>query len=182
MEHSCGAHTRRTRRTLSDAEAHSDEQRRQSRKSGDDPNSVQRAWRPVVRSRGAGGRVPAVRRLARNEKLPCGWTAGSSTLGVNTRIDTSRALLPVHVLYICSRSVCAMSEEVAGEERSTRLAKEIRGSIAPTDFDLAGYGNDQCDRLAKAAFSTPLPLAATVRLSFGARTARLSPSLGSLSL
>ena len=75
-----------------------------------------------------------------------------------------------------------MSEEVAGEERSTRLAKEIRWSIAPTDFDLAGYGNDQCDRLAKAAFSTPLPLAATVRLSFGARTARLSPSLGSLSL
>ena len=67
----------------------------------------------------------------------------------------------------------------AEEERSTRLAKEIRGCTAPADFDLAGYGKDQCDRLAAAAFSAPLPLPSTVRLSFGAtaHSHRLTPSL-----
>ena len=66
------------------------------------PNSVQRAWRPVVRSRGAGGRVPAVRRLARSEQLPCGSTAclggeWPSTLGT-LRLTELR-----NRLYFCNR-------------------------------------------------------------------------------
>jgi hypothetical protein len=53
-----------------------------------------------------------------------------------------------------------------GDEKAKRLANEIRGSTESTEFELAGYGAEQCDRLAAAAFSKPLPLSEMIRLSF----------------
>ena len=53
-----------------------------------------------------------------------------------------------------------------GEEKAKKLANEIRGSTESTEFDLAGYGGEQCAKLAAAAFSKPLPLAEMIRLSF----------------
>jgi hypothetical protein len=53
-----------------------------------------------------------------------------------------------------------------GEEKAKKLANEIRGSAESSEFDLAGYGAEQCDRLAAAAFGKPLPLKEMVRLSF----------------
>jgi len=57
-----------------------------------------------------------------------------------------------------------MAEE--GDDKAKKLAHEIRSSSQSTEFDLAGYGAEQCERLAAAAFSKPLPLASMVRLSF----------------
>ena len=50
-----------------------------------------------------------------------------------------------------------MSDE--SDDRAKKLAHEIRTATDSMELDLAGYGADQCDRLAAAAFSKPLPLA-----------------------
>ena len=52
------------------------------------------------------------------------------------------------------------------DEKAKKMANMIRMSNDSSEFDLAGYGADQCDRLAAAAFSKPLPLADMIRLSF----------------
>ena len=52
------------------------------------------------------------------------------------------------------------------DDKAKKLASEIRGTGASAEYDLAGYGPEQCEKLAQAAFGTPLPLADMVRLSF----------------
>jgi hypothetical protein len=52
------------------------------------------------------------------------------------------------------------------DDRAKKLAHEIRTATDSMELDLAGYGADQCDRLAAAAFAKPLPLAGMIRLSF----------------
>ena len=52
------------------------------------------------------------------------------------------------------------------DDRSKKMASEIRAATESTEFDLAGYGPEQCERLAAAAFSKPLPIADMIRLSF----------------
>ena len=52
------------------------------------------------------------------------------------------------------------------DDKAKKLAHEIRGATESTEFDLASYGADQCDRLAQAAFAKPLPLDKMIRLSF----------------
>ena len=56
-----------------------------------------------------------------------------------------------------------MSEET---DKAKKLAALIRGSSESSEFDLAGYGGEQCDNLAAAAFAKALPLKTMVRLSF----------------
>ena len=57
-----------------------------------------------------------------------------------------------------------MSEET--DDKAKKLAALIRGSSESSEFDLAGYGGEQCDNLAAAAFAKALPLKTMVRLSF----------------
>lgn len=50
--------------------------------------------------------------------------------------------------------------------KAKKLAAAIRGSSESTEFDLAGYGDAQCQSLAAAAFSKALPLKEMIRLTF----------------
>ena len=59
-----------------------------------------------------------------------------------------------------------ISDDSGEDQRAKKLANEIRGTSESTEFDLAGYGPVDCNRLAAAAFTKPLPLAEMVRLSF----------------
>ena len=43
--------------------------------------------------------------------------------------------------------------EDAGDDKAKKLANEIRCATASTEFDLAGYGAEACDKLAAAASS-----------------------------
>lgn len=54
----------------------------------------------------------------------------------------------------------------AEEDRSKKLAHEVRTTNISSDFDLAGYGGDACDAFCATAFSKPLPLKDMVRFSF----------------
>jgi hypothetical protein len=51
-------------------------------------------------------------------------------------------------------------------DKAKKTAALIRGSTESNEIDLAGYGGEQCDRLAEAAFAKPLPLAHMIRLTF----------------
>ena len=51
-------------------------------------------------------------------------------------------------------------------DKAKKMAALIRGATESSEFDLAGYGDDQCNRLAAAAFAKPLPLSEMIRLSF----------------
>ena len=52
------------------------------------------------------------------------------------------------------------------DDKAKKLAAELRASSDSSEFDLAGYGAEQCDKLAAAAFTKPLPLDKMVRFSF----------------
>ena len=52
------------------------------------------------------------------------------------------------------------------DDKAKKLAAEIRSADDSMELDLAGYGAEQCDKLAAAAFGKPLPLDKMVRFSF----------------
>ena len=52
------------------------------------------------------------------------------------------------------------------EETAKKLALEVRAASESEQFDLAGYGGESARKLVDGAFSSPLPIASMVRLSF----------------
>ena len=52
------------------------------------------------------------------------------------------------------------------DEKAKKLAAQIRASTESDEFDLQGFGAEQCEKLAAAAFAKALPISEMVRLSF----------------
>mmetsp|Transcript_43669 Transcript_43669/g.76553 ORF Transcript_43669/g.76553 Transcript_43669/m.76553 type:complete len:395 (-) Transcript_43669:47-1231(-) len=59
-------------------------------------------------------------------------------------------------------------------DASSGLARKVRTSTESDEFDLGGHTKDQCEALAKAAFTEPLPLKQMVRISFVVGAGKLS--------
>ena len=95
--------------------------------------------------------------------VPTDVTSRSKEIGAFPRLPRSAAHEDA-VLH-CQRME-ALDISDGADDKSKKLAHQIRISTESQDLDLAGYGGEACAKLCEAAFAKPLPLKEMIRFSF----------------